>query len=60
LFLPVALTILISLITILLISVVPPVAGWIFYVELTIAIAVVHGYLYMLYRELMNDPVKQS
>ncbi|HUD07170.1 MAG TPA: hypothetical protein VMR34_04760 [Candidatus Saccharimonadales bacterium] len=54
-FLPVALTILVVAITIVFALIVPSLAGWLLYLQISIAVAIANGYLYMLYRELLNE-----
>lgn len=53
LFLPVALFVLAAIIELPFILILTPVAPWIFFILSTVALAVVHGYLYNLYREML-------
>jgi hypothetical protein len=54
LFLPLALLVLAGVIMVPLIIVLPPVAEWVFFGLSMLALAVVHSYMYSLYRELIK------
>jgi len=55
LFLPLALLVLGALIMLPLILVVPVMAQWVFFVLSMAVLAVIHAYMYTLYRELLNE-----
>lgn len=55
LFLPILLLVVAAIITMPIILIVTPLAAWIFFILTMLAVAAVHGYLYTLYRELLNE-----
>jgi hypothetical protein len=55
LFLPLLLLIVTAIIMVPVISVVTPLAQWVFFILMMAAIAVVHSYMYTLYRELLHE-----
>jgi phosphatidylglycerophosphate synthase len=55
LFLPLLLLIVTAIMMVPVISVVTPLAQWVFFILMMAAIAVVHSYMYTLYRELLHE-----
>lgn len=55
LFLPVILLIAMAIIMVPIIILITPLAEWVFFILTMFALAAVHGYMYELYRELLNE-----